>query len=376
MEKFPRQHRKTGALLRREEGGQVVAIVAVGIVALIGMAAFTIDVGSWYQVSRQAQSAADAGATAAADDLPGSASQASADATTYVNKNISGATTAAVTPYNGDASQVRVTVTKSAPTFFAKIFGLNSVTVTESAVAKHVAGGAKYAIFTKNTNCSSGIGWSATGVTIAGGVHSNSSLGVSGGSNTFGPTNYKGPNNCSFSDSGGSNSYNGAATPTTDTTNEPWPEPWPTSAAQIPSYGITCTDNAASFTWTSNPGPQSGHTYCATSSISIKGSGYNCTCTFIAPTVSITGASETLRPNFSDLLIDAYGTSTWKLSGNNDNITGTIFVPNATFNVSGSANSLYNVFLEGDNCTMTGSGWTLTGTGPLNGGNSGSQLIQ
>ncbi len=250
------------------------------------------------------------------------------------------------------------------------------MTATVTAVAQHVAGGSKYAIFTRNTSCSSGITWTASSVTIAGGVHSNSGMTVSGGSNSFGPTSYGGPSNCSWSDSAGNNRYNGGSSPTSDSTNYSWPEPWPTSAAQIPSYGITCTDNAASFTWTSSPGPLSGHTYCATSSISIKGSGYNCTCTFIAPTVSITGSSETLKPNYSDLLIDAYGTSTWKLSGSSDNITGTVFVPNATFNVSGSSNSLYNVFLEGDNSSMSGSGWTLTGTGPVTGGNSGSQLIQ
>jgi len=88
------------------------------------------------------------------------------------------------------------------------------------------------------------------------------------------------------------------------------------------------------------------------------------------------GSSETLSPNYQDLLIDAYGTSTWKLSGNSDNITGTIFVPNATFNVTGASSDLFNVFLEGNNATMSGNNWTLTGTGPSTGGNSGSQLIQ
>jgi Flp pilus assembly protein TadG len=364
------------SLLPRQEGGQVLAFAAIAMTSIIGFCAFVIDVGSWYQVSRQAQAAADAGATAAANDLPGNASQARTDATTYVNKNIAGATTTTATPYNSDSSQVMVTVTKSAPTYFAKIFGLSSVTVTKSAVAKHVSGGSKYAIFTKNTSCSSGITWTASGVTIAGGVRSNSILSISGGSNTFGPTTYKGPNGCNWSDTAGSNTYGGSSSPTADTSNTAWPEPWPTSASEISSYGITCTDSAASFTWMSSPGPQSGHTYCATSSISIKGSNYNCSCTFIAPTVSITGAGETLRPNYSDLLIDAYGTTTWKLSGSGDNITGTVFVPNATFNVSGSADSLYNVFLEGNNATMTGSGWTLTGTGPVTGPNGGTQLTQ
>jgi Flp pilus assembly protein TadG len=75
------------SLLTREEGGQVMALLAFGIVGVLGLAAFTIDVGAWYQAQRQAQAAADAGATAAARDLPSNVSQAASDASTYVNKN-------------------------------------------------------------------------------------------------------------------------------------------------------------------------------------------------------------------------------------------------------------------------------------------------
>jgi Flp pilus assembly protein TadG len=55
----------------REHGGQVIGLMAIAITSILGMAAFAIDVGSWYQVSQQAQAAADAGATPAATDLPG-----------------------------------------------------------------------------------------------------------------------------------------------------------------------------------------------------------------------------------------------------------------------------------------------------------------
>jgi hypothetical protein len=334
-------------LVRRravDDGGQVLALAAVAIAAVVAMAGFVVDVGAAYRVHRSAQAAADAAATAGADDLPGNPTQAIADATTYANKNISGATVTVTTPYNGQADEIQVQVSVTQPTVFAKVVGINSLSATASAVAKHVSGGSKYAIFTRNTSCSSSLTWTAGGVTINGGVRSNGAMKVSGGGNTFGPTAYGGPNNCGWSDSAGSNTYGGSSSPTSDSSNYPWPEPWPTSASEIASYGITCTDNAATFTWLGSPGPQSGHTYCATTSISIKGSGYTCTCTFIAPTVSITGSSETLSPNYQDLLIDAYGTSTWKLSGGSDHITGTVFVPNAQFNVSGTANDLYNVF--------------------------------
>ena len=350
-------------------------LVAMAMPAVIALAGFVVDVGSGYRLHRSAQAAADAGATAGAIDLPNNPSQAVTDAQAYVNKNISGATTVITTPYNGQADQIQVQVTASTPTVFAGVVGIHDMAATANAVAKSTSGGSKYAIFTANTSCSSGINWTGTGATINGGIHSNSVMKVSGGPNTFGPTSYGGPNNCTWTDTIHNNTYGGSSAPTFDATNYPWPEPWPTSAAQISSYGITCTDNAATFTWTGSSGPQNGHTYCATTSIAIKGNNYNCTCTFIAPTVTITGSGETLRPNYQDLLIDAYGTNTWKLSGNSDNITGTIFVPNAQFNVTGASSDLFNVFLEGDNATMSGNSWSLTGTGPST-GTAGTQLIQ
>ena len=117
----------------------MMAFAAISMTAIVAVAAFAIDVGSWYKVSRQAEAAADAGATAAATDLPGSPATAVTDAQTYVNKNISGATTTTVTPYGGDSSKIQVTVHATAPSYFAKIFGINSVSVTESAIAKRVS---------------------------------------------------------------------------------------------------------------------------------------------------------------------------------------------------------------------------------------------
>src|SRR5581483_3985755 len=141
-------------VLRRQEGGQVMALLAVGITAIVGMAAFVVDAGSWYQVKQQVQAAADAGATAAADDLPSNPTQAATDAQAYVNKNISGASATVTTPYNGSSSAVKVTVSKSAPTYFAKIFGISSVSVTASAAAKANAGtNNRWAIYANDSTC-------------------------------------------------------------------------------------------------------------------------------------------------------------------------------------------------------------------------------
>jgi uncharacterized membrane protein len=72
-----------GRRLRRrsgEEHGAVLAVVAVSLVVFIGMGALAIDLSSFYRAQRQAQSAADAAALGAAQDLPSSASAVSSDA--------------------------------------------------------------------------------------------------------------------------------------------------------------------------------------------------------------------------------------------------------------------------------------------------------
>lgn len=127
-------------IFKREEGGQVLVLAAMAMTALLGMSAFVIDVASWYQLQRRTQAAADAGALAAAQYLPSNASTAVSTAQTYVGKNIAGATATITTPYNSDTSKIHVTVTATAPTFFAKIFGINSVTVSSDSTAAGTKG--------------------------------------------------------------------------------------------------------------------------------------------------------------------------------------------------------------------------------------------
>ena len=54
----------------RGERGQILAVVALALVALLGVCAFAIDVGYAYYAKRQLQSATDAAALAGAQDLP------------------------------------------------------------------------------------------------------------------------------------------------------------------------------------------------------------------------------------------------------------------------------------------------------------------
>ena len=60
----------TRRLRTRSERGQMLAIMAVSIVALCACGAFVMDVGSWFRAHRATQSVADAAALAGAQKLP------------------------------------------------------------------------------------------------------------------------------------------------------------------------------------------------------------------------------------------------------------------------------------------------------------------
>jgi hypothetical protein len=133
----------------RGERGQILAVVALALVALLGVAAFSIDVGYAYYAKRQLQSATDAAALAGAQDLP-NASTAVSTATSYAAANtpanlaftftyttsctntsiIATGCTASVNP-----NMLTVSGSGSTDTWFAKIFGIDHFDVTAHANA-------------------------------------------------------------------------------------------------------------------------------------------------------------------------------------------------------------------------------------------------
>jgi Flp pilus assembly protein TadG len=66
------EHPRRGTLNRRRERGVTIALVAVAIVSMIAMAGLSIDVGTLYQASAEAQRVADAAALAAAQTISAS----------------------------------------------------------------------------------------------------------------------------------------------------------------------------------------------------------------------------------------------------------------------------------------------------------------
>jgi Flp pilus assembly protein TadG len=133
----------------RGERGQILAVVALALVALLGVAAFSIDVGYAYYAKRQLQSATDAAALAGAQDLP-NATNAVATATTYALDNTPAnlsftftyTTTCTATAVvatgcvsSVNPNQLTVSGSASTDTWFAKIFGINHFDVSTHANA-------------------------------------------------------------------------------------------------------------------------------------------------------------------------------------------------------------------------------------------------
>ena len=120
----------------RSQRGQATVLTVVFITALLGMAALVLDLGSWFQAQRGTQAAADAAALAAAQALPESTGEASSLATSYVTKNGAGDVTVTFSGRSVANDTVSVHVARSAPGFFAKLFGITSVGVGATATAR------------------------------------------------------------------------------------------------------------------------------------------------------------------------------------------------------------------------------------------------
>ena len=132
---------------RGKETGQALVMAAMGLTVFILAAGLAIDMGFLRYQKRLQQSAADSAAIAGAAEIPfsGCSTGSCPGATTDSASNgfTDGTDNVTVTvysppndgPHAGLAGYVEVLVTKIQPTFFVKIAGVNSATVTARAVA-------------------------------------------------------------------------------------------------------------------------------------------------------------------------------------------------------------------------------------------------
>ena len=142
---------------RKNEAGQALVFAAVGLAVLMGFAGLGIDMGMLRYQKRLQQTAADAGALAGANNLAFPASggvTAGAKNASAGNGFTDGTNNVTVTvnnppasgPHTGNANYVEVLVTAVQPTYFMKVLGINSQTVTARAVATNVSGGPQAAV--------------------------------------------------------------------------------------------------------------------------------------------------------------------------------------------------------------------------------------
>ena len=124
--------------IHHDARGQATVLTLVFMVVLLGMAALVLDVGSWYRSDRALQQTADAAALAGAQALPQSTGNATGLAIEYADKNGGGLAGSGIA-FSGSFmanDTIKVNMTKEAPGFFSKMFGLKSVTVGAHAAAR------------------------------------------------------------------------------------------------------------------------------------------------------------------------------------------------------------------------------------------------
>ena len=141
--------RQRCAGLRGDDRGAVLLFFALLLVSLLGMAAFMVDLGWLYWQGIETQHGADAAALGGVIFEPDD--QASAYSTAFEVAAQNGyvdAVNSTVTPIDfrddpgfafvDNTHQLYVRVDRAVPTFFMKVFGINSVTLSRHAVAEYV----------------------------------------------------------------------------------------------------------------------------------------------------------------------------------------------------------------------------------------------
>lgn len=148
----------------KSERGQVLIITAVAMIVLLGIAALVVDLGMSWMLRRQEQNAADPGAIAAArwlrDPVTGAPTMnqaaMNADACMYAQANdfFVGDTGCAAAlasgkldvnsppisgPFSGSPGKVQVIISSEHPSFFGRIFGKSTASVTTDATAANDA---------------------------------------------------------------------------------------------------------------------------------------------------------------------------------------------------------------------------------------------
>ncbi len=133
----------------RRERGAILPMMAIMLIVLIGAAAMAVDLGWLFWQSIEIQHGADAAALGGVIYEPDQRTEAhtegigAAAENGYVDTSLGGPDTVQIIDFVDDPTlvehdnQLRATVTHSVPTFFLKVFGIDSVDIQRTAVAQY-----------------------------------------------------------------------------------------------------------------------------------------------------------------------------------------------------------------------------------------------
>jgi hypothetical protein len=123
----------------RGDRGIAVPMFAIGIVAIMGLTALSVDLGWLYFQRDRTQAAADAAALAGVTALPGFPDLAVAEARRVAASNgyEHGVDGTVVETRPLAAQKLEATITKPVDTFFLKVLGFDSMTIKRRAVAEY-----------------------------------------------------------------------------------------------------------------------------------------------------------------------------------------------------------------------------------------------
>ena len=374
-----------------DQRGQTTVVMALSIFTLCGMAGLSADVGTLFRAKRVLQTAADAGAIAAAAEAKYGDDNAAALAIAAQNGVTNGSNGYTVTE-DLTASGYRVIATQAAPTYFMKLFHLNSMTVSATAVANN--GPASNCIYTLDP---SGIDVGMTGTANL----SMPDCGIiinSGSSNGLNMTGTSSLAASSIGIVGGYNTTNNTAyspTPVTGVAPAPNPLAYLTPPSYTPSSclsdphvtgtgavlgpstagGVVCYNGlsiSGSGATTLNPG-----TYVINGAMSMSGSGSLNMPTgmlpgqgvtiYLAPpngSLSLTGSgalnlsapNDTTNP-YNGILFyeDAADTNGMKITGSTGSkLQGIFYTPNASLTLNGSSGATIQADLVVHALSMSG----------------------
>ncbi|MBV9467333.1 MAG: hypothetical protein JO169_14580, partial [Solirubrobacterales bacterium] len=256
-------------------------------------------------------------------------------------------------PYNGNSSQVKVTVAINGSGGLGSIFGISKPMISASAIATATSASTPIttALFAGGNNCTYAVNIDANNSSIPGGIETNGGVNLQGSnSSSFGTIDYN--PSCGILNNG---SMNNTYTPVKNSSTLPYP-------IDYRNQTITCTvGTMGSGTLSYSSGNLAPGVYCG-DAIDLTGSVSGTNVTFIANSLQLNSSGTFTAPSSTHLLVWETGSGELDVNSNTFLNSDVIFAPSATINVQSVIGTTYYTLLESNAVTLSSvtSGGSLT----------------